>query len=121
MKYIIRNLGVMVVLALFIVSATVTVGCHKQKDSIAVITVVDSLNKPVSGAVVKLTAAVKNNTQTLAPYLPNIQTTGSDGVTYHHFPLEAVLAAEVSKGSLKVTDMVRLKKEDTVTQTIVLK
>jgi hypothetical protein len=120
MKYIIRNAGVLGILILFAITLSLAPSCKKTGESVAVITVLDSLGKPVQGALVKLTASPQA-LKTIAPYLPSIQTSGADGKTYHRLPLEAVLNAEVSKGNLKVNDMVRFKKDDTIYQTIVLK
>jgi hypothetical protein len=121
MKYIIRNLGALLVVALLAMAFVLPTACNKSKDSVAVITVVDSLSFPISGALVKLNNYAKKGNYSNLTYLPSSQTTGADGKAYFHFPLEAVLTAEVSKGYLKVIDIVRLKKDDTVNQTIILK
>ncbi len=120
MKYIIRNVGALIIIVLLSSVIFFPVACKRGGPSDAVITVLDSLGKPVAGATVKLTAPPKGGS-TLASYLPDIQVTGSDGKTVYSFPLEAVLTAQVSKGNLMVFDIVRLKREDSITQTIILK
>lgn len=120
MKQLLSNLGkltIVVLLAFVVVGST---SCSNGGPSEVEILIVDSVSQPVEGAIVKLTAPQANG-KALASYLPDVQTSGIDGKTRHSFPLEAVLTAEVTKGNLIVRDVVRLKREEAINQTIILK
>lgn len=116
---VVRNLGAFVIIVLLASVVFLPVACKKGGPSDVEITVVDIKNIPVEGALVRLTAPASNG-KALAEYLPDEETTGSDGKTYHSFPLEAVLTATVTKGTLSVDTIVRLKREESITQTIIL-
>ncbi len=120
MKYKISYVGALVIVLLFSSTFFLATSCNKSAPSDVTISVVDALGAPVANAKVKLSAPSAPNKK-LASYLPDTKTTGSDGKSFHTFPLEAVLIAEVSKDSLLVTDVVRLKKDEGISQTIILK
>ena len=76
-------------------SLLITPSCKKPKPGKAVITVLDSLNQPVYGAVVNLNS--DNNPE--PGIVRDKKTTDNNGKTYHEFPLECILQVEVTKGT----------------------
>jgi hypothetical protein len=85
----------LIVFVLGIFSILVTTSCKKDKPGKAVVTVLDSLNQPVYGAVVNLNS--DNNPE--PGIVKDKKTTDNNGKTYHEFPLECILQVEVSKGT----------------------
>ncbi len=70
--------------------------CKKEEPGKAIITVVDSLNIPVFGAVVNLNS--DNNPK--PGIVKDKKTTDNNGRTYHEFPLEVILQVEVTKDAM---------------------
>jgi hypothetical protein len=70
--------------------------CKKEEPGKAVITVVDSLNVPIFGAIVNLNS--DNNPK--PGIVKDKKTTDNNGRTYHEFPLEVILQVEVTKGAM---------------------
>jgi hypothetical protein len=68
--------------------------CKKEEPGKAIITVVDSLNLPVFGAVVNLNS--DNNPK--PGIVKDKKTTDNNGRTYHEFPLEVIL--QVTKDAM---------------------
>lgn len=68
--------------------------CKKEKPGKAVITVLDTLNQPLYGAIVNLNS--DNNPE--PGIVKDKKTTDNNGKTYHEFPLECILQVEVTKG-----------------------
>ena len=102
--------------------ATSMYSCRKKGPADAIVTVVDSLGKTVSGAKVVLSqdSVISPNTGAQA----NVHqegTTDPSGQVAFSFPLEAVLNVEVSKGALYVRDYIRLEQSKQVEKTVVLK
>jgi hypothetical protein len=87
----------LIALVLGIFTLTITTSCKKDKPGKAVITVLDSLNLPVYGAVVNLNS--DNNPE--PGIVKDKKTSDNNGKTYHEFPLECILQVEVSKGTLE--------------------
>lgn len=90
-----KSVVILAILLGFFSFLTIT-SCHKEKPGKAVITVLDSLNAPVYGAVVSLNS--DNNPE--PGVVKDKKTTDNNGKTYHEFPLEVILQVEVSKGTL---------------------
>lgn len=98
-------------------SGSILTSCKKPTGpSIAVITVLDSLNKPVAGATVELTSKLTKPPGTVY----DKQETGSDGKTRHSFELEAILDVIVTKGNKTGSDIVKLEPHDRVERTVIL-
>ena len=69
--------------------------CKKEKPGKAVITVLDTLNRPVYGATVNLNS--DNNPE--PGIVKDKKLSDNNGKTYHEFPLEVILQVEVTKGT----------------------
>ncbi|MFI5218114.1 MAG: hypothetical protein ACHQNT_01410 [Bacteroidia bacterium] len=108
----------------FILSTVVSAfySCRKTGPADAIVTVVDSVSNPVSGALVilKQDSVISPNTGAQADVYQSQVTDGSGQASFS-FKLEAVLFVEVSKGSLEVKDYIRLEQSKQVEKTIVLK
>ena len=90
-KTIILLSAVLVIATLFFAPS-----CKKDEPGKAIITVVDSLNIPVFGAVVNLNS--DNNPK--PGIVKDKKTTDNNGRTYHEFPLEVILQVEVTKDAM---------------------
>lgn len=86
----------LILLTFGILTLVLTQSCRKDKPGKAVITVLDSLNLPVFGAVVDLNS--NNNPE--PGIVKDKKTSDNNGKTYHEFPLECILQVEVTKGAL---------------------
>jgi len=86
-----------IVLILGVLTIPFISSCKKDKPGKAVITVLDSLNLPVYGAVVNLNS--DNNPE--PGIVKDKKTSDNNGKTYHEFPLECILQVEVTKGTLE--------------------
>ena len=96
--------------------------CHKDEDTVAVITVVDTTGKPVTSATVTLWQDTAINPNTGAQANVRVtKLTGSAGTAEFIFALEAYLNIDASKGSLSGQAFVRLKQEESVSQTVVIR
>jgi len=88
----------------------------------AVITVVDSAGKRISGATVVLRQdSVINQTTGSQAVINESKVTNSSGQAWFTFKLEAVLNVEASKGTLSARDYIRLEKNEEVTKTVTIR
>jgi hypothetical protein len=96
--------------------------CHKDEDTVAIITVVDSLGNPVPSASVTLHQdQVINPTTGAQANVRVTQLTGSAGTAEFIFDLEAYLNIDAVKGPYSGQAFVRLKQNETVSQTVVIR
>jgi hypothetical protein len=84
----------LILLSLGLCSIIFSTSCKKDKPGKAVITVLDTLNRPVYGATVNLNS--DNNPE--PGIVKDKKLSDNNGKTYHEFPLEVILQVEVSKG-----------------------
>ncbi|HNQ11682.1 MAG TPA: hypothetical protein PKH65_00100 [Bacteroidia bacterium] len=96
--------------------------CKKTGPADALITVRDTLGKPVSGATVVLRQDSVVNPGTGAQANINLQkTTDSGGQVFFSVQWEAVLNIEASKGNLSASDYIRLEQSKQVDKVVVIK
>ena len=119
MKSIIKTCCIIFILTTFSVTFY---SCRKTGPADALVTVVDSLNKPVQGALVvlKQDSVISPNTGAQADVYQS-QTTDYSGQATFSFELEAVLFVEISKGSLLTKDYIRLEQSKQVEKSFILK
>jgi hypothetical protein len=120
MKRYIRPYLFPLLIIFFIV--TVTFSCKKAGPCKATVTVVDSLERAVAGALVVLRqdSVVNPNTGAQADVYQEA-TTNSSGDAFFEFDKEAVLNIEASKGDMYGRDYIRLEQSGTVTRTVKIK
>lgn len=95
--------------------------CEETSPAKAIITVVDSLQFPVAGAIVELKQdSVVNQSTGVQANVSDIQISDPSGQTFHQFQWEAVLNVKVTKGNLSTIDFIRLEQSKTVRKTVVL-
>ena len=112
---------ILILLCIFTVFS-VFYSCRKKGPADALITVTDSLGKPVQGATVVLRQdSVISPTTGAQANVHQEGTTDLDGQATFSFALEAVLNLEVSKGALYVRDYIRLEQSKQVEKTVILK
>ena len=96
--------------------------CKKTSPADANVKVVDSLSRPVKGALVILRQdTVVNPSTGVQADIYDEKTTDINGNAFFSFKWEAVLNVEVTKGNLKAYDYIRLEQSNTVSKTIILK
>ena len=110
-------------MGLFVGSFLLTsTSCHKDSDTVAVITVVDTAGNPVTSASVTLWQDTAHNPVTGAQANVRVtKLTGSGGTAEFIFALEAYLNIDATKGALAGQAFVRLKQGETVSQTVVVR
>ena len=107
---------------LFTGIALLTSSCKKTSPADAMVTVVDSLDRPIKGAKVILRQdSVVNPLTNIKAAIYDEKVSDINGNTFHSFKWEAVLNVEVTKGNLKVLDYIRLEQSKRVNKTVVLK
>lgn len=92
--------------------------CKKTEPCNAVITVLDSLDRPVVGATVVVRQDSVVNTNGVQADIYQESTTAANGQAYFEFKWEAVLNVEVTYDSVMVRDYIRLEQSETVAKTI---
>ncbi len=97
-----------------------TTSCKKTKPCDAIITVKDTLGKPVVGAkvVLRQDSVVKNGVRA---NIFDEQTTSGNGEAFFTFQWEAVLNVEVTYLTQSAKDYIRLEQSETVRKTVILK
>ena len=97
--------------------------CKKSGPADAVITIQDTLGRPVNGAKVILRQdSVVSPTTGVRADIYQEQVTGTTGDAFFSFELEAVLNIEVSKDSItENNEYVRLEQNKTVRKIVILK
>lgn len=94
-------------------------GCKKDGPTRAIITVVDSVGKPVAGASVSLWQdTAVNKTNNVQSTLRVTKTSDAAGKAQFDFQLEAFLNITAVKGADTGKSYVRLKQYETVSQTV---
>lgn len=96
--------------------------CKKEGPAQAVISVTDTLGRPISGASVVLRQdSVTNPVNGVQASVNVPQVTDAAGQAYFSFDLEAVLIVEAEKGNRSARDFVRLEQSKTVSKTLIIK
>jgi hypothetical protein len=105
-----------------VVLAFVSTSCKKTEPCNAVISVLDTLDRPVVGARVVLRQdSVINPTTGVRADILEEGVTAANGEAYFEFKLEAVLNVEVTYDIRSAKDYIRLEQSETVRKTIILK
>lgn len=113
-----------VLIMIFVVMGFVSsiTSCKKDGPARAEITVVDVKGAPVEGATVVLHQdTLKSPVTGAQASISDVKISDADGKTSHEFPLEAILNVDISMGSRRVSDYIRLEKSNTVSKTLILK
>lgn len=96
--------------------------CKKTEPCEAIITVVDTLGRPVAAAKVVLRQDSVVNPQTgVRADIFDEEFTTSSGEAIFKFQWEAVLNVEVTSSTLTAKDYIRLEQSETVRKTVVVK
>jgi hypothetical protein len=96
--------------------------CKKTGPAEAMITVLDTNHKSVSGATVILRQdTVVNATTGVKANIYQKKVTDHEGNAFFSFQWEAVLIVEVSHGTLTESDYIRLEQSKTIDKTVILK
>jgi len=96
--------------------------CKKTKDCEAIITVVDTLGRPVAAAKVVLRQDSVVNPQTgVRADIFDEEFTTSNGEAIFKFKWEAVLNVEVTSLTTSAKDYIRLEQSETVRKTVTVK
>jgi len=120
MKKNVALLAGIFVLSLFVMISIES--CSKDEDTIGVITVLDTAGNPVTSATVTLWQDSAHNPTTGAQANVRVtQTTGSSGTAEFIFTLEAYLNIDAIKGTKSGKAFIRLKQDETVNQTVVIR
>ncbi len=105
--------------ALIFFIAFSSLSCKKDGQTLAVVSVVDVNNSPVSNATVTLWQdTVVNNVNGVQSTLRVIKKSDAAGKAEFEFKLEAFLNIEVINGIDTGRSFIRLKEHETVTQTV---
>lgn len=108
-------------LALIVVPMAFT-ACKKTGPADAVVTVMDSTGRRLSGAIVVLRQdSVVNPTNNVQASVNQQAVTDAAGQAFFSFKLEAVLNLEATKGTLKARDYIRLEQSKQVSKTVVVR
>lgn len=102
---------------LYLIIFSPITGCKKTGPGKAVVTVLDSLKQPISGAKVELTS--KDNQP--PGDVSDIQTTDINGNTYHEFELEMILKVKVEKfGYTAPNENIHIIPDETAQLTVIM-
>jgi len=117
--------NVALVAGIFLLMMIVTISfqsCSKDEETIGVITVLDSAGNAVSSASVTLWQDTSHNPSTGAQANVRVtQLTGSSGTAEFTFALEAYLNIDAVKGTKTGKAFIRLKQNESVSQTVVIR
>lgn len=91
--------------------------CGNKTEPKAEITVVDTLNKPIQNATVRITSKTYN----ASSIIDETQKTDVKGKAYFTFKLEAILEVIATSGPRSGQDFIQLKSGETVEKTVVVK
>ena len=96
--------------------------CKKDGPARAEITVIDATGAPIEGATVVLHQdTLKSPVTGAQASIYDVKITDSEGKTAHEFPLEAILNVDISMGTHRISDYIRLEKSNTTSKTLMLK
>ena len=96
--------------------------CTKDEDTIGVITVLDTSGNPVTSASFSLWQDTAHNPATGNQAKVRVtKTTGSSGTAEFIFDLESYLNIDAVKGANSGKGFIRLKQDETVHQTVVIR
>ncbi len=112
----------LIILSLAIAGLLAVSSCKKTEPCEAIITVVDTLGRPVPAAKVVLRQDSVVNPQTgVRADIFDEEFTTSNGEAIFKFQWEAVLNVEVTSLTLSAKDYIRLEQSETVRKTVVVK
>jgi hypothetical protein len=112
----------LIILTLALAGLLTASSCKKTEPCEAIITVVDTLGRPVSAAKVVLRQDSVVNPQTgVRADVFDEEFTTSNGEAIFKFQWEAVLNVEVTSLTLTAKDYIRLEQSETVRKTVVVK
>ncbi|MBK9400455.1 MAG: hypothetical protein IPN36_06215 [Bacteroidetes bacterium] len=112
----------LILLTLALAGLLTVSSCKKTEPCEAIITVVDTLGRPVSAAKVVLRQDSVVNPQTgVRADVFDEEFTTSNGEAIFKFQWEAVLNVEVTSLTLTAKDYIRLEQSETVRKTVVVK
>ena len=112
---------ILALIAIIFSSIVTFSSCKKTEPCEAVITVLDSLGRPVPGAKVVLRQdSVINPTNGVRADIFDEKFTAGTGEAIFEFKWEAVLNVEVTSDNLFAKDYIRLEQGETVRKTVVL-
>jgi len=110
------------IFSLFVLLMVSAESCKKEADTVGVITVLDTAGNPVTSATVTLWQDTSHNPVTGAQANVRVtKTTGSSGTAEFIFSLEAYLNVEATKGTKTGEAFIRLKQNETVSQSVVIR
>ncbi|MBL7923285.1 MAG: hypothetical protein JNL88_03715 [Bacteroidia bacterium] len=113
---------ILLLLGLALIGLLVVSSCKKTEPCEAIITVVDSLGRPVAAAKVVLRQDSVVNPQTgVRADVFDEEFTTSNGEAIFKFQWEAVLNVEVTAQTLTAKDYIRLEQSETVRKTVLVK
>jgi hypothetical protein len=108
--------------SVLIVASLAAGSCKKSGPADAVISVVDSTGKRISGALVVLRQdSIVNPTTGSQAVINEAKITDAAGQAFFSFRLEAVLIVEAQKGSLTARDFIRLEQSEQVSKTVIIR
>lgn len=114
--------NVFFILVASMLALVVVPACKKTEPCEAIITVVDTLGKPVQGAKVVLRQdSVLNAKNGVRADVFEEEFTASNGEAFFEFKWEAVLNVEVVSQTQQARDYIRLKQSETVRKTVIVK
>jgi len=112
----------LILICLAFISLITISSCKKTKDCEAIITVVDTLGRPVAAAKVVLRQDSVVNPQTgVRADIFDEEFTTSNGEAIFKFKWEAVLNVEVTSLTTSAKDYIRLEQSETVRKTVTVK
>lgn len=118
MRRNLKNTGFALLIGLLF-SSGFWISCKKTEPAEAVITVLDTLGKPVRGATVTLFQDSLTNQNTgIQANIIDVNVTDINGESLHTIDWEAVLNVEAVKGNQKARDFVRLEQSKTIYKTV---
>ena len=118
--YTMKN--VFFILVASMLALVVVPACKKTEPCEAIITVVDTLGRPVAGAKVVLRQdSVINSQNGVRADIFDEEFTASNGEALFEFKWEAVLNVEVVSQTQQAKDYIRLVQSETVRKTVIVK
>ena len=119
-----RILKPLILGVLALVISSVFISCEKAKDTIGIIIVKNTSGETIPGATVTLhrDGAISQQNTTTNPDLRKTNTTDANGRAEFTYELEAIFQVDVAKtdgnNTYTGTNVIRLEREKTVTQTV---
>ncbi len=116
-NYILKSFSTLLVIGLFAI-VFITPSCKKITDCIAIIHVIDTAGKPVSGVTVTLYKTNVTQYNGVTANVSDVKITDASGTSTHTFALPAVLDITAAITGRTGKGVVRLQEGETVEQTV---